>query len=112
MPPGAELDLVAVDQDQAAITRQGAVGDDEVLGAGLARTGFAADQHVAFGQADVDVVAVFVNAQVDRVKDGQRENPHGCHGWWLLSGVVTGGGQAPERCPGRCPWWLWVARAY
>ena len=92
--PGAELDLVAVDQDQAAVPRQGAVRDDQVLRGGLAAAGLTAQQHVALGQVDVDGFAVLVHAQVDRVEHGQREHRHGLevgrgdggHGGCLLSG--------------------------
>ena len=54
VPPRAELDLVAVDQDEAAVMRQRAVRDDQVLGGGLAAAGLAAEQHVPLGQVDVD----------------------------------------------------------
>src|SRR5262249_17264855 len=112
VPPGAELDLVAVDEDQAAVTGQRAVGDDQVLGGRLARSGVAADRHVAFRQADVRLFGVLVNAQVDGVEDGQREDPHGCHGWNLPSGGV---GQAPGWSRGAAllmEWisWGWVRR--
>ena len=72
-PPQAELDLLAVDQDELAVVRQRAVRDDQVQPGGLARAGFAAEQHVAFGQVDVDVLAVLVAAQVHRVEHGERE---------------------------------------
>ena len=55
--PQAELDPFAVDQDQAAVGRQRAVGDDQLQRDGFAAAGFAADEHVAFGQGDVDLAA-------------------------------------------------------
>ncbi len=72
--PLAEFDLLAVDQDEPAVGGQRAVGDDEVERVGFPAAGFAAQQHVAFGQVDVDVFAVFVDAQVHRVEHGQREH--------------------------------------
>ena len=104
-PPRAELDLLAVDQDQLAVMRQRAVRGDQVQPGGLACAGFAAEQHVAFGQVDVDVLAVFVLAQVDGVEHGEREGGDrrqrlgirgvvmiGCplRGW-----VADGGGRSP-----------------
>ena len=74
VPPGAELDLLAVDEDELAVGRQRAVGGDQVEGVGLAAAGFAAEQHVPLGQVDVDLLAVLVNAQVDGVEDGEREH--------------------------------------
>ena len=62
VPPGAELDLVPVDQDQAAVMRQRAVRHDQLLGGGLAAAGLPADQHVPFGQVDVDLLAVLIGA--------------------------------------------------
>ena len=98
-PPHAQLDLLAVDQDELAVMRQRAVRDDQVQPARLARAGFAAEQHVAFGQVDVDVLAVLVAAQVHGVEHGEREGgdrrqrpgiggSHGC----LLRGRVGGAG--------------------
>ena len=83
--PLAELDLLAVDQDELAVGGQGAVRDDEVERVGFPAAGFAAEQHVAFGQVHVDVFAVFVNAQVDRVEHGQREHRCCGHLGYLLS---------------------------
>ena len=60
-----------------AVARQRAVGDDQVQGVGLAAAGLAAEQHVPLGQVDVDLVAVLVDAQVDRAEHGQREHRHG-----------------------------------
>jgi hypothetical protein len=73
-PPQAEFDSFAVDHHQAAIRRQGTVGDDELQGDGLAAAGFAADEHVAFGQGDLNAVAEFVGAQVDGLPDRQRRD--------------------------------------
>src|SRR5262249_19716499 len=39
-----------------------------------------------------NLFAVFVDAQVDGVEDGEREHAHGAHGWFLPSGEM---GQAP-----------------
>jgi hypothetical protein len=78
VPPGAELDLLAVDQDELAVAGQRAVRGDEVQGVGLAAAGLAAEQHVALGQVDVNVLAVLVDAQVHRAEHGQREHRHGC----------------------------------
>ena len=77
MPPLAELDLLAVDQDELAVAGQRAVGDDEVERVGFPAAGFAAEQHVPLSQVDVDVFAVLVDAQVNRVEHGQREHRHG-----------------------------------
>ena len=120
MPPGAELDLLAVDQDEPAVAGQGAVGDDEVQGVGFAAAGFAAEQHVAFGQVDVDGLAVLVDAQVHGAEDGQREHRHrsggdgGGHGRDLLR-EMTGRRQAPGG-PGALPFrtggsWAGAARS-
>src|SRR5262249_55480682 len=68
--PQSELDSFAVDQDQAAVRGQGAVGDDELQGDGLAAAGFAADEHVPLGEGDLDPVAQLVGAQVHRIPDG------------------------------------------
>ena len=78
------------------------MGDDEVQPGGLARAGFAAEQHVAFGQVDVDVLAVLVDAQVHGVEHGEREPAvdGGGHGW-LLSGSGRAGDRAGARS--RCP---------
>ena len=76
--PQAEFDPLAVDQDQAAVGRQGAVGDDELEGDGLAAAGFAADEHVPLGQGDLDPAAQFVGAQVDRFPDRQRRDRDRC----------------------------------
>ncbi|HEX2319296.1 MAG TPA: hypothetical protein VHJ18_09980 [Streptosporangiaceae bacterium] len=51
------------------------MGDDQLEGDRFAAAGFAADEHVALGEVDVDVVAGFVGAEVDRLPDRQ-----GCHG--------------------------------
>ena len=72
--PQAEFDALAVDQDQAAVGGQGAVGDDQLQGDGLAAAGFAADEHVPLGEGDFDAAAEFVGAQVDRVPDRQRRD--------------------------------------
>ena len=108
MPPRAELDPLAVDQDQAAVAGQGAVRDDEVEGVGLAAAGLAAEQHVAFGEVDVDLVAVLVDAQVHRVEHGQREHRHGDgdggHGWWPPFGCQAGM-QAPDGSGPAVPAW-------
>ena len=71
VPPQAELDALAVDQDQAAIGRQRAVRDDELQGDGLAAAGFPADEHVPLGEGDMDALAQFVGAQVHRLPDRQ-----------------------------------------
>ena len=69
-------------------------------GVGLAAAGFAAEQHVPLGQVDVDVLAVLVDAQVDRAEHGQREHRHG--GGVMVVMTVTSlrrrgrGGQAPD----------------
>ena len=42
---------------QAAVRRQGAVGDDELEGDGLAAAGLAADDNVPLGEGDVHPVA-------------------------------------------------------
>ena len=97
-PPRAELDLLAVDQDELAVVRQRAVRGDQVQPGGFARAGFAAEQHVAFGQVDVDGLAVLVAAQVHRVEHGEREGGDrrqrpgisGSHGRCLLSGGQGG----------------------
>ena len=60
--PQPELDPLAVDQDQAAVRRQRAVGHDQLEGDGLAAAGFAADEHVPLGEGDLDVAAQFVGA--------------------------------------------------
>ena len=73
VPPGAELDLLAVNQDELAVIRQRAVRDDQVDPGRLARAGLAAEQHVPLGQVDVDVLAVLIDAQVHRVEHGERE---------------------------------------
>ena len=73
VPPQAQLDLLAVDQDELAVIRQRAVRDNEVQSARFARAGFAAEQHVPLGQVDVDVLAVLIDAQVDGVEHGERE---------------------------------------
>ena len=57
---------------------QGAVGDDELQGDGLAAAGFAADEHVALGEGDFDAVAEFVGAQVDGFPDRQRRDGDAC----------------------------------
>ena len=101
-PPQAELDLLAVDQDELAVMGQRAVRGDQVQPGGFARAGFAAEQHVAFGQVDVDVRAVFVAAQVHRVEHGEREGGDrrqrpgvsGSHG------VSFGWGRRPPVWPG------------
>jgi hypothetical protein len=49
------------------------VGDDEVDAAGFACAGFPADQDVAFGEVDADVLASFVDADVNVVEHGERE---------------------------------------
>ena len=49
---------------------QGAVRDDQLLGRGFAAAGLPADQHVPFGQVDVDRFAVLVAAQVHQVEVG------------------------------------------
>ena len=101
VPPQAELDALAVDQDQAAIGGQRAVGDDQLQGDGLAAAGFPADEHVALGEGDVDLVAHFVGAQVHGLPDRQR---HGAgqgavrgHHWFSFRCVVTAGrGRPPD----------------
>ena len=85
--PQAELDLLAVDQDELAVVGQGAVGDDQVEAGGFPGAGFAAEQHVAFGQVDVDRLAVFVLAQVDRVEHRERKGRDRRH----LPGLRNGG---------------------
>ena len=65
MPPRAELDLVAVDQDQAAVGRQCAVGGDEVERGRLAAAGLPADQQVALSEVDVDLLAPGKNPLID-----------------------------------------------
>ena len=76
--PQPEFDALAVDQDQAAVGGQGAVGDDELQGDGLAAAGFAADEHVPLGEGDLDAVAEFVGAQVDGLPDRQRRDRDAC----------------------------------
>ena len=106
---GAELDLVAVDQDQAAVMRQGAVRDDELFGGGFAAAGLAADQHVAFGQVDVDGFAVLVGPRCTR---SNMENGNvGTGGSGSVPVVVVmadaslrgGWGAAPGHAPGGPP---------
>ena len=88
--------------------RQRAVRGDQVQPGGLACAGFAAEQHVAFGQVDVDVLAVFVLAQVHRVEHGERERGHrwpaaGCQWWsWRVPPFeAVGVGRAvPRACRG------------
>ena len=53
VPPRAELDLVAVDQDELAVIGQRAVRGDQVEPGGLARAGLAAEQHVPLRQVGV-----------------------------------------------------------
>ena len=103
-PPRAELDLLAVGQDELAVIGQRAVGDDEVEPGGLACAGFAAEQHVALGQVDVDVLAVLVDAQVHRVEHGEREPAvdGSGHGW---SPFRVGAGREPGGCPVPVPAW-------
>ena len=69
--PQAEFDALAVDEDELAVGGQGAVGDDQLEGDGLAASWFPADEHVPLCEVDVDRVAGFVGAQVDRVPDRQ-----------------------------------------
>ena len=80
VPPGAELDLLAVDQDERAVMRQRAVRGDQVDPGGFARAGFAAEQHVPLGEVDVDVLAVLVDAQVYGVEHRERERAGGWGG--------------------------------
>ena len=106
VPPGAELDLLAVDQDELAVAGQRAVGGDEVEGVGLAAARFAAEQHVALGEVDVDVLAVLVDAQVDRAEHGQREHRHGRRWWWwswCASLPEVQGTGRPRAVPGALP---------
>ena len=107
-PPRAQLDLLAVDQDELAVMRQRAVGGDQVQPGGFARAGFAAEQDVAFGQVDVDVLAVLVLAQVHRVEHGEREGRDRRQRLGVAMVVMTGasfrGGQGgaggPRGMPG------------
>ena len=69
--PHAELDVLAVEQHQAAVRGQGGVGGDDVQQAGLAAAGFACGEQVLVDDPDVDAVAEFVDADVDRVEHGQ-----------------------------------------
>ncbi len=46
VPPQAELDPLAVDQDELAVQGQGGVRDDQLQCDGFAGAGFAAEQHV------------------------------------------------------------------
>ena len=109
VPPGAELDLLAVDQDELAVIGQRAVRDDQVEPGGLAAAGFAAEQHVAFGQVDVDVLAVLIDAQVHRVEHGERERAG--VGVVMVVCLLPGGeaGRAPGR-PVPCPWGWWLGQ--
>ena len=72
----------------------------------LPRAGLAAEQHVAFGQVDVDVLAVFVHAQVHGVEHGERERGHrgqrpGVEWWsWRVPPFEAGGGGPPGACQG------------
>jgi hypothetical protein len=72
--PQPEFDAFAVDQDEAAVGRQGAMGDDQLQGDGLAAAGFAADEHVPLGQGDLDPAAQLISAQMDGLPDGQRRD--------------------------------------
>ena len=67
--PQAELDLLAVDQNEAAVAGQRAVRGDEVDRGGLAAARLAADQQVAFGQLDVRLLAELVLADVHGLVD-------------------------------------------
>ena len=104
-PPQAELDLLAVDQDELAVMGQRAVRGDQVQPGGLARAGLAAEQHVPFGQVDVDVRAVFVAAQVHGVEHGEREGGDrrqrpgvgGSHGCLLRVGQAAPGVSGDRR---------------
>jgi hypothetical protein len=65
-------------------------------GGGLAGAGFAAEQHVAFGDGDVDVGAGFVGAEVDGLPDRQRAT-----GQAAMTGaprVTVAIGLLPSRC--------------
>jgi hypothetical protein len=98
--PQAELDLLAVDQDELAVVRERAVRGDQVQPARFARAGFAAEQHVAFGQVDVNGLAVLVAAQVHQIEHGEREGGdrrqrpgiRGSHGCLLRGRVDEAGG--------------------
>ena len=69
--PHAEFDLLAVEQHQAAVGGQGGVGGQGVQQAGFAAAGFACGEQVLVDDADVDGLAEFVDAHVDRVEHGQ-----------------------------------------
>ena len=78
--PQAELDLLAVDQDQPQSRDSAPWATIRLQRDGLAAAGFAAEEHVALGQVDVDLLADLVDAQVHRAEDRQREHRHGCLG--------------------------------
>jgi hypothetical protein len=69
--PHTQFDFLAVEQDEPDVAAEGGVGEDVLDQDGLAGAGFAADEQVAADQGQVDGVAVLVDAQVDRIVDGQ-----------------------------------------
>jgi len=91
VPPRAELDLLAVDQDQRAVRRQRAVRGDQVEGVRLPAAWLAAEQHVPLGEVHVDVLAVLVDPQMDRVGDRQREHRGAGHGRFSFHALLEAG---------------------